>query len=82
VKVSIKFPWGKQVVRRFHKSDQVRTIYSFAQKTGLDAEGRKEGDKLFDLFTVYPSMSLMNSLDATLQEAGLAGSQVVMRWTS
>lgn len=38
--------------------------------------------KAFDLFTAYPSMSLENLLESTLEEAALAGSQVILRWTS
>lgn len=81
----MKLPWGKQVVRRFHKSDLVRSIYSFAQKLGMDNEGGSDtgtGGRSFDLCTAYPSMSLRDHLDTTIELAGVAGSQVIMRWNA
>lgn len=38
------------------------------------------GDKKFDLFTAYPSKSLLDSMYLTIQDGGLSGSQVIMRW--
>ena len=82
MRVSLKLPWGKQVVRRFHKSDLIRNIYAFAQDVSEEKskESGDKGGKSFDLFTAYPSMSLQDSLNHTVEEAGVAGSQVIMRW--
>jgi hypothetical protein len=74
----VKFPWGKQVNRRFHKSDVVRSVYAFASM--ICSASDKDEDKGFDLFTAYPSMSLLNSLAISVQDAGIAGSQVIMRY--
>ena len=35
---------------------------------------------VFDLLTTYPSQSLREKLDMTLDELNLAGTQVIMRW--
>lgn len=75
--MSLKLPWGKQIVRRFHKSDLVRNIFAFANSIILDKEGTH---KSFDLCTAYPSMSLRDHLDETVEMAGIAGSQIILRF--
>lgn len=78
MKVSVKSPWGKQVVRRFYKTDLVRNIYSFANSLCL--EKAETTGRNFDICTAYPSMSMREHLDMTIFEAGVSGSQVIMRW--
>ena len=78
VKVSVKSPWGKQVVRRFHKTDLIRNIFSFANSLCLEKE--ETSGRNFDICTAYPSRSLIHHLDMTILEAGVSGSQVIMRW--
>lgn len=65
--------------RRFHKSDVVRNVYAFASMT-CTSSGTDDADRAFDLFTAYPSMSLIPSLELSVQDAGIAGSQVIMRY--
>ena len=83
VKVSLKLPWGKQIVRKYHKTDLVRNVYAFA--LSISVEKQKESvefhGKSFGLFTAYPSMSLQDSLALTIEEAQIAGSQVILRWS-
>ena len=85
VKVSLKLPWGKQIIRKFYKSNLVRNVYAFANNVCLEKEKEDQsaGDisvKSFDLFTAYPSMSLHNQLNVSLEDAKVAGSQVILRW--
>ena len=81
-KVSVKFPWNKAAVRRFRKTDSVRCLYAFAQQmAAAEVAGSKGSGGAFDLFTVFPSTSLGGQVGLSLGEAGLAGSQVIMRWT-
>ena len=81
VKVSVKLPWGKQVVRRYHKTDLVQSVYSFAQSLSIEKDAANKG-KGFDLCTAYPSLSLSDLMTNTIGEAGIAGSQVIMRWNA
>ena len=95
IKVSLKFPW-KVVVRRCNKTDLVRTLYAFAQQQQQQqqipqpvintpmTQGQQPAQlplPPFELHTAFPSMSLGNKLDMTLADAGLAGCQVIMRWS-
>jgi len=80
-KVSVKFPWGKAQVRRFRRTDTVRALYAYVQHTAAaEAAGSKGEGGAFDVFTAFPSASLGTRLDETVADAGLAGSQVIMRW--
>ncbi len=81
-KISVKFPWGKAVVRRFRQTDTVQSVYAFAHEMAAsEVAGSKGSGSAFDLFTAFPSTSLGGMIDTTLGAAGLAGSQVIMRWT-
>lgn len=75
--MSVKLPWGKQIVRRFRKDDLVRNIFAFANSLILEKEG---AHKSFDLCTAYPSMSLRDNLTETIEAAGVSGSQVILRY--
>jgi hypothetical protein len=75
--VSIKLANGKGLVRRYRKTDPVRLLFAVARDGVPEA---KEGDKLFDISTTYPKASLAGRMHETLQQAELAGSQVVMQW--
>jgi UBX domain len=77
VRVSVKLPWGKQIVRRFRKNDSVQNIFAFANSLVLEKEGVH---KSFDLCTAYPSMSLKDHLEETIEVAGVSGSQVILRF--
>jgi UBX domain len=77
VRVSVKLPWGKQIVRRFRKNDSVQNIFAFANSLVVEKEGVY---KSFDLCTAYPSMSLKDHLDETIEVAGVSGSQVILRF--
>lgn len=79
--MSVKLPWGKQVVRRYHKTDLVQSVYAFAQSLSVEKDEANTG-KSFDLCTAYPSLSLSDLKTKTIGEAGIAGSQVIMRWNA
>ena len=80
-KVSVKFPWGKAQVRRFRRTDTVRALYAYAQQmAAAEVAGGKGEGGAFDVFTAFPSASLGARLEETVAAAGLAGSQVIMRW--
>jgi hypothetical protein len=74
IKVSIKLAdGGKAYVRRFHRNDNVRQLYAVVDEVA--GHGRS-----FDLLSSYPATSLFDKMDATLEAASLAGSQIIMRW--
>jgi UBX domain len=79
----VKFPWGKQIARRFNKNDPVKDIYAFAQSVVRENAGAGGADagQNFDLFTAFPPTSLMPFLDMSLVDAGVTGNQLIMRWT-
>lgn len=66
---------GKALVRRYRPTDSVRSLYAIA--AGLEADTQT---RPFDIARSYPLVSLNDSLDITLVEAGLGGTQVQMRW--
>ena len=80
----MKLPWGKQLVRRYHKTDLVTCVYAFAQTISIEKqkENIELNGKTFDLFTAYPTMSLHDSLQLTIEQAQLGNSQVILRWNS
>jgi len=67
---------GRPIVRRFNLSDPVRRIYEWI-KADHPYEG-KEGAE-FDLS--FMGKNLMDSLDATIEEAGLKGASVMVEFT-
>lgn len=72
MKVSIKHATGGKLVRRFYGGNTVRELYAFVSTTLKEP-------RPFDLL-IYPSTSLSDKLDLTLEEASVAGSQIIMRW--
>lgn len=66
---------GRPIVRRFNLSDPVRRIYEWI-KAGHPWEG-KEGAE-FDLS--FMGKNLMESLDSTIEEAGLKGASVMVEF--
>jgi hypothetical protein len=77
--VSLKLTTGKTLVRRFLKSASVRVLYALALASSTATTEALEGQE-FDIFTSYPPKSLKESMELTLSVAGVAGSQVIMRW--
>jgi len=76
VKISIRYATnGKAVVRRFHKNDLVKSIFAVLLNDIPEAATRE-----FDVVTSFPTRSLSSILETTINEAGLGGSQVIMRW--
>lgn len=75
-RVQIKLATGRAVVRRYRVTDTVRGL--FAVTRGAIAQPDIRGG--FELSTAFPKRELSECLDMTLEEAGLKGTQVVMRW--
>lgn len=74
IKISLKLPsGGKPLVHRFYRTDTVRQLYAFVDV--VEGQGRS-----FDLLSSFPVTSLFDKMNQTLEEASLAGSQIIMRW--
>lgn len=76
-KISIKLANGKNLVRRFRKTDLVSALFGVAASQVPEAgvEGRP-----FDICTTFPTKSLSPFEDQTLEDQKLIGSALVMRW--
>lgn len=75
VKVSLKLSNGKAHARRYRKTDLVSSLFAVAAAVDEGVHGRD-----FDLVSRYPALSLQNSVDKTLEECGLAGSQLIIKF--
>lgn len=76
-KISIKLANGKNLVRRFRKSDLISALFGVA--ASHVPEAGVEG-KPFDICTTFPTKSLSSFEDETLESHKLIGSALVMRW--
>eukprot|EP00602_Paraphysomonas_sp_CaronLab_P010279 CAMPEP_0185019474 /NCGR_PEP_ID=MMETSP1103-20130426/2081_1 /TAXON_ID=36769 /ORGANISM="Paraphysomonas bandaiensis, Strain Caron Lab Isolate" /LENGTH=366 /DNA_ID=CAMNT_0027549805 /DNA_START=53 /DNA_END=1153 /DNA_ORIENTATION=+ len=69
-------PGSMVTVRRFMKSDLVKNMYAYVNSI-LPEE---RSNKPFDLLTSFPRSSLNSKLEMKIEDAGLANSQVIMKW--
>jgi hypothetical protein len=77
-RVQIKLATGKAVVRKYKLTDTVRGLFAVSKNALGDATG--ENGQSFELSTSFPKRELSECLDMTIEEAGLKGTQVIMRW--
>lgn len=75
VKISIKLSNGKAHARRYRKTDKVAALFAVAASVDDAARVRD-----FDLVSRYPALSLQTCTDKTLEECGLAGSQLILKF--
>jgi hypothetical protein len=76
-RVLIKLPSGKKLNRTYGPGEPVRVLYAVA----LEALGGGNGESNdVDVFQAFPREDLRAKLDMTLEESGLAGSQVMVAW--
>ena len=82
IRISLKLPTGKAIVRRYHASDHVRVLFAVAASAAASDATTTTQSQSFDLMRSFPLTSLSegDSLDRTLEEMSLAGRQVIMRW--
>ena len=88
IRISLKLATGKAIVRRYLTTDSVRVLFAVAaaatanDTTDSKAAVIQHSSQPFDLMRSFPLTSLSegDSLEKTLGEMGLAGSQVIMRW--
>jgi UBX domain len=76
-RISLKLVTGRTVTRRFRRNDLVDSLFAFAA-TLISECGNVTTE--FDIFTSYPTRSLLTCLGKTLDEVGVLGCQVIMRW--
>jgi hypothetical protein len=80
-KISFRLPFvpaaPSATIRRFSLSSPVEQLYCYVLSL-LPEEGQKH--KRFDLLSPFPRESLQPKLSSTIAEAGLAGSQIIMKW--
>ena len=73
-RLAFRLPSSKKLERHFLKTNTVRCLYAF-----IASEEDTQG-KLFDIFTSYPVVSLINKKDLSVEAAGLLNSQVTVRF--
>ena len=79
IKISIRLATGgKPIVRRFKMSDSVRSLFAFV--ASMMDDGEQDRRKRFDVMTAFPTKSLSEVMESSLEENGLANSQVIVRW--
>ena len=74
IKVAIKLSNGKSYARRYLKSTAVSALFAV---TVAEDDGARNAS--FDLVMRYPALSLLTCLEKSLEECGLAGSQVIVK---
>lgn len=76
-RISIKLATGgKALIRRFYKQDKVKAIFAAI----IAATDQSYESAPFDVVTSFPTTSLKDKLELSLEECGLINSQVIMRW--
>lgn len=78
-KIMFKYPTGeKSVERRFLKNDKVIILYNYIKSLGREIFFESNSNN-FDLFGGFPTKSLENSKDKTIEEEGLSNSIIYIR---
>lgn len=72
-RLAFRLPSNKKTDRHFSKSDTVRSLYAF-----VAGEGELQ-KKLFDIFTVTPSVNLSDQKDKSIEEASLLNTLLAVR---
>jgi hypothetical protein len=79
-KISFRLPFvpapPSATIRRFSLSSPVEQLYCYLFSLLPDDQRHKR----FDLLSPFPRESLQPKLSCSLAEAGLAGSQIIMKW--
>jgi hypothetical protein len=75
-KVMIRMPDGKRLVRKFKTNDRVKIIYAFVAQANEDAKGGKE----FVMKAGFPPKDLVDSVNESISNTGLAGDSITVRW--
>lgn len=79
-KISFRLPFTPEVssstVRRFLLTSTVDQLYCYVHSILPNTQKSKK----FDLVTPFPRESLSSKLSQSIGDAGLAGSQVIMKW--
>ena len=76
VRVQIRTPDGKRLVRRILKSDPVRLLFLFLRHQITDAQ-----HKPFELRTTHPPKEIVES-DTSIEAEQLINATVVMQWST
>lgn len=74
-RVMIRMPDGKRLIRKFQKQHSVKIIYAFVAQS-------KSEDKPFELKAGFPPKDLIEKIDCTIEECGLAGDSITVCWKS
>jgi hypothetical protein len=75
-RVMIRMPDGKRLVRRFKLDDTVKVIYAYVAQSNDDAKNGKE----FVMKAGFPPKDLIQSVDESISNSGLAGDSITVRW--
>lgn len=75
-RIMIRMPDGKRLVRKFKVDDTVKVVYAFVSQSNEDAQNGKE----FEIKAGFPPKNLLHMVDDTIQNSGLAGDSVTVRW--
>lgn len=75
-RVMIRMPDGKRLVRKFKMDNKVKVIYAFVAQSNDDAKGGKE----FAMKAGFPPKDLIDSVNESISNTGLAGDSITVRW--
>lgn len=75
-RIQLRMPDATRLVRKFDKSDPVKTIYAFIAQHNDQAKEGKE----FMLMAGFPPKNLEGDIDSTIDSCGLNGQAVSVRW--
>jgi len=78
VRVQIKMPTGKRLVRKFKGDDQVKLIYAFVAQSNDEIRAGSG----FKLLAKFPPVDLFASIDNSIKYCGLHGEAITVVYTT
>lgn len=82
LKVRVRFPSGKNIIRRFRSSETVACLFAFVTQVLQDEESDTTcNQSSFDILVPYPRKSLRPAMQKTFSEASLLNAQVIVKFT-
>lgn len=75
-RIQFRMPDATRLVRKFAKSDSVKSIYAFVAQNHDEAKRGKE----FMLMSGFPPKSLEGDIESSIDFCGLNGQAVTVRW--
>lgn len=81
LKLRVRFPSGKNIIRRFRSVETVGCLFAFVAQVLQDDAGDAAVVKSFDVLVPYPRKSLRPMMQRTFEESSLSNAQVLVKFT-